>query len=212
MGVTLSPSQAAWANERIHDVGLARRYAVQVLDYRDLDPTQQFDKIVSVGMVEHVGPRQLPTYFRRVYALLKPRGVFLNHGIVQPPAHRGPAPRGRGGFIERHVFPDGDLATLGVAVTRAEEAGFEVRDVESLREHYTHTLRQWLDRLERHEDDAVHLVGDQTFRVWRLFLAASAHAFVTHRVGIAQVLLAKADTSGNSGVPLTREDWYRSPS
>jgi cyclopropane-fatty-acyl-phospholipid synthase len=217
LGVTLSPAQASLANERLFDAGLATRCGVEVIDYRDLDEDQSFDKIVSVGMFEHVGRAQLPTYFGKVFRLLKPGGLFLNHGIIRSP---GPTSRGlagfvqraawrQGAFIDRYVFPDGELVTLEDVVGRAEDVGFEARDVESLREHYALTLRRWVRRLEAAEAQATRLVGPQTYRVWRLYMAASAHAFASHRIGIAQTLFAKPDSYGQVMIPLTRRDLYR---
>jgi cyclopropane-fatty-acyl-phospholipid synthase len=167
-------------------------------------------------MFEHVGRAQLPTYFRAAYALLKPGGLFVNHGIVSAPEmSRGLLERARralwreGKFIDRHVFPDGELVQLDSAIGHAERAGFETRDVESLREHYVLTLRRWIRRLEVREEAAIRVVGAQAYRTWRLYLAASARAFTTARIGIAQVLLAKPDRFGRVRLPLTRTDLYR---
>lgn len=203
VGITLSENQAELANERIDKAGLKNRCRVELRDYRD--ETGDFDKIVSVGMFEHVGESQLAIYFRRAWELLRPRGVFLNHGIgrrTTDPEPKGPT------FISRYVFPDGELVAINAALRYAEETGFEVRDVESLREHYALTLRHWARRLDLHWNEAQKLVGEPTCRVWRLFLAGSAYAFATGALNIYQALLVKPE-NGVSGVPLTRGDWYK---
>ncbi len=204
VGVTLSKNQAALATERIARAGLQERCRVEVRDYRSLDQLSGFDKIVSVGMFEHVGESQLPLYFQHVWRLLRPRGVFLNHGIANraiDPKPKGPT------FISRYVFPDGDLVPINTTLRYAEEAGFEVRDVESLREHYTLTLRHWARRLELHRDQAVRAVDEPTYRVWRLFLPGSAYGFAAGLLNLYQTLLLKPD-EGRSNLPLTRADWY----
>ena len=228
LGITLSEAQATVARERIREDGLEHRCRVEVRDYRDLPPAPAFDKVVSVGMFEHVGRAQLPAYFRAAFRLVSPGGLFLNHGIVSlddARARRGggggggggvdAAPgrrmRGKGRFMDRYVFPDGELVPLAVAAAAAEAAGFETRDVESLREHYALTLRHWLRRLEAGRDEAVALAGEQTYRVWRLYMAASAHAFATAHIGVVQLLLAKPGTGGRVGLPWTRADLLTPP-
>ncbi len=158
-------------------------------------------------MFEHVGRARLSEYFGQAYRLLKPRGVFLNHGIAanatSAPSNwvtRLAAPKS---FVWQYVFPDGELVPIHDALTFAECAGFKVRDVESWREHYARTLRHWVAQLE-----ARRLVDERTYRVWRLYMAAAAHAFDTGLVNVDQTLLAKPDAQGISGLPLTREDWY----
>jgi cyclopropane-fatty-acyl-phospholipid synthase len=217
LGVTLSEQQATLANQRIRADGLEERCRAEVRDYRELAEVEAFDKVVSVGMVEHVGPSQLATYFHQAYRLTKPGGLFLNHGIVLSGNDAAPeASRGwrqlfwrQGQFIERYVFPDGELVPLAEAVRQAERCGFEARDVESLREHYALTLRHWMRRLEASRPAAESLVGAQTFRVWRLYMGGSAHAFSVGRLSVAQVLLAKPDRDGRVPLPLTRADLYR---
>jgi cyclopropane-fatty-acyl-phospholipid synthase len=201
-GITLSEPQARLANERIRRAGLADRCRVEVRDYREVG--ESYDKLVSVGMFEHVGAAKLPEYFRRAYRLLRPGGVFLNHGIARNPsfpARRGPS------FIQRYVFPDGELVPVAATLEAAEGAGFEVRDVESLREHYALTLGHWVRRLEARSEEARRIAGETTCRVWRLYMAGSAHGFRTGRLNVYQALLSKPDR-GESGLPLTRADWY----
>jgi len=211
LGVTLSEKQATLANERIRAAGLAERVRVELRDYRDLSDAS-FDKIVSVGMFEHVGRAKLAEYFAQAYRLLKPRGVFLNHGIA---AQRQPSASNwlariftRESFVWRYVFPDGELVPIHDALAFAHRAGFEVRDVESWREHYARTLRHWVARLESRCDEAQQAVDERTYRVWRFYMAGSAYSFDTARVSVYQALLAKPDARGTSGLPLTREDWY----
>ncbi|MBV9644117.1 MAG: class I SAM-dependent methyltransferase [Verrucomicrobia bacterium] len=204
LGITLSKNQATFANERIKRAGLQGKCRVEVRDYRDLNEVSGFEKIVSVGMFEHVGESQLPLYFQHVWRLLRKGGVFLNHGI----ANRAIDPRPKGPtFISRYVFPDGDLVPINATLRYAEEAGFEVRDVESLREHYKLTLRHWTQRLESCREEALRVVEESTYRVWRLFLPGSAYAFGAGLLNIYQTLLLKPD-EGRSGLPLTRADWY----
>jgi cyclopropane-fatty-acyl-phospholipid synthase len=205
LGITLSQNQAQLANERIARAGLQNHCRVEVRDYRDLNEPGGFDKLISVGMFEHVGENRLPLYFQRAWQLLRPGGVFLNHGI----ALRANELRPKGPtFISRYVFPDGDLVPINATLRYAEEAGFEARDLESLREHYALTLRHWARRLELHRDRALQVVDESTFRVWRLFLPGSAYGFATGPLNVYQTLLLKPD-GGRSGLPLTRNDWYR---
>ena len=206
LGVTLSRPQLELARERIQEAGLSDQCEVRLLDYRDLDEPGVYDKLVSVGMVEHVGESRLQDYFGRAFRLLRPGGVFLNHGIGR--AGTWPKPD-QPTFTDVYVFPDSDLAPLGTVVHAAESAGFEVRDVENLRDHYALTLRHWLRRLEDHADEARRLAGEIKYRIWRLYLAGSAHYFQTGRLDVYQSLLVKSD-NGRSGLPLTRVDWYRS--
>ena len=215
-GITLSENQAALARERIKKAGLSDRCRVEIRDYRTLTESDGYDKISSVGMVEHVGLTHLPVYFASAYRALKPGGLFMNHGIVSLGEAR---PRSVGerifrkfwradAFIDKYVFPDGKLTATHSVVSAAEGAGFEVRDMESLREHYAMTLRHWVRSLEEKAEDAKSLVGDHTFRVWRLYMAASANAFSTAAINIVQTVLAKPDARGKSNIPLTREDLY----
>jgi cyclopropane-fatty-acyl-phospholipid synthase len=205
LGITLSENQAKLANERIARAGLQDCCRVEVRDYRDLNETGGFDKLVSVGMFEHVGEIRLPLYFRHAWQLLRPGGVFLNHGIglrASEPRPNGPT------FITRYVFPDGDLVPINATLRYAEAAGFEVRDVESLREHYAITLRHWARRLELRRDEALQVADEPTYRVWNLFLHGSAYGFASGALNVYQALLLRPD-EGRSGLPLTRNDWYR---
>jgi len=206
IGITLSQPQADLANERIQRAGLSDCCRVDVRDYREIDEPAAYDKLASVGMFEHVGLSQLPAYFQQAWRLLRPGGGFLNHGIALPrslPVRRGPS------FSERYVFPDGELAPISATLRVAEASGFEIRDVESLREHYPLTLRHWVRRLEAHHDEARQLTDEATYRTWRLYMVGSAYGFDNDRLAIYQTLLVKP-SQGMSGLPLTRDDWYAS--
>lgn len=202
LGITLSEPQARLANERIRQEGLENRCRAEVLDYRTVPGDAVFDKVASIGMVEHVGELKLPEYFGHAWRVLRPGGVFLNHGIAHPPQTiRGAS------FSQAYVFPDSQPVPLAVGTRAAESAGFEVRDVESLREHYTLTLRHWVRRLEDRHDEAVKETDESTYRAWRLFMSVSARQFERGIYNVYQSLLVKPD-SGKSNLPLTRADWY----
>jgi len=215
VGITLSQRQVDYARERIAAEGLAGACTIELLDYRELKALGAFDKAASVGMVEHVGEALLPIYFRSVLDALRPGGLFLNHGITvqreKPTGLRALAGRffpERSNFIEQYVFPDGEIPRLAKETEAAEDVGFEVRDVENLREHYASTLRQWVRRLEAHESEARALVGDATYNTWRFYMSGSAHNFATGRLGLVQMLLAKRSADGRSHLPPTRADIY----
>ncbi len=203
-GITLSVPQAELARERIRQAGLASQCRVEICDYREIDPDRQFDKLVSVGMFEHVGEALLPEYFGRAWRLLRPGGVFLNHGIA---ASANWQRNGGDSFIEKYVFPDGELVPLNATIRAAESCGFEVEDVENLRRHYEMTLRHWSRRLQANADEARRLTDDATYRTWRIYMAGSAHGFRVGRMNLCQVLMSKSER-GRSDLPLTREDWY----
>lgn len=204
VGITLSRPQAELAAERAARAGAQERCRIEVRDYRDIEGLGTFDKLVSVGMSEHVGEKRMPEYFRRAFSVLRPEGVFLNHAIARNPGV--PAPPGPS-FTDHYVFPDGDLVPLGTVVRCAEECGFEVRDAENLREHYALTLDHWVRRLEAKRAEAARAVGERTFRIWRLYMAGAAHRFRQGRNSVFQVLLSKP-ADGRCGLPLTRSDWY----
>jgi cyclopropane-fatty-acyl-phospholipid synthase len=207
-GITLSERQAEEARMRIAEAGMEANAEIRVCDYRSLTgEANRYDAIASVGMAEHVGREQLPNYFATIRRLLKPCGIFLNHAIGE-----GIIPRGENSndsFIERYVFPDGDIPPLPMMLRAAESAGFEIRDVENLREHYGLTLRCWLRNLEARHSEARAFVSEETYRVRRLYLAGSGHCFRCGQLGVYQTLLAKLDDTGAAGLLLTREDWYR---
>ncbi len=202
VGVTISHRQAQWARAAVERAGLSDRVEIRVQDYRDVGDGP-YDAISSIGMFEHVGAAKLDEYFTRLYALLRPQGRLLNHGIAR---HSGRARMARRGFMQRYVFPDGELHEVGSVVSRIQRAGFEARNVEGLREHYDRTLRHWVANLEASWDDAVRYAGAGRARVWRLYMAASACLFADAKIQIHQVLAVKPAADGTSGMPL-RPDW-----
>ena len=208
-GITLSQPQAELANARIQSAGLAEKCRVLIQDYRQIDELQAYDVLVSVGMFEHVGAALLPAYFEQAYRLLRKGGVFLNHGIACSIADEG-RPNGSS-FSQAYVFPDGELVPVSVTVRAAEEGGFEVRDVESLREHYVLTLRHWVKALEAHHTQSLEVVDEPIYRTWRLYMSGSAYGFSVGNLNLYQTLLVKPQDDGRSGLPLRREDWYRPP-
>ena len=208
-GIMLSEPQGKWARARIAEAGLDSHAEIELRDYRDIaaNGAELYDAIESVGMAEHVGRERLRDYFARAYRVLKPGGVFLNQAIGEDIVTR---PDNRGGsFIEQYVFPDGDIPPLSIMLAAAESAGFEIRDVENLREHYALTLRHWLGRLEANHDEALRFVDEATYRIWRLYLAGSAHGFQRGYMAVYQTLLAKPGTAGRVDLPLRRDDWYQ---
>lgn len=209
LGVTLSEKQAQFAQARIEAEGLTSVCTVELKDYRNVTEGP-FDKVVSVGMVEHVGRENLSTYFGHMFSLLKAGGVFLNHGITllhEPFKSRRET---RHGFFAKYIFPDGDVQPIGYVLERATGVGFEIRDVECLREHYAATLKCWRERFDSARDKIVALVGLQTFRLWRLYLLAAGWGFHVGHHSIYQTVLFKAADSRSAldHLPLTRDDWY----
>lgn len=205
-GITLSRQQVNYANQRIADAGLSDRARVLMKDYREMEAEDGFyDALVSVGMFEHVGEKLLPTYFTQAYRLVKPGGVFLNHGVARQTGDPG---RLAYSFSNAYVFPDGELLPISQSLKAAEEAGFEVRDVESLREHYALTLRHWVRNLEAHHDQALAFVDEPTYRVWRVAMSYPAHMHSSGMMNLYQTLFVRPDATGASHLPLTREDWY----
>lgn len=204
IGITLSERQRALAQERIRAEGLTTFCTVELRDYRDV-PSDPFDKLVSVGMFEHVGNENLALYFAKAWRALKPGGLFLNHGISGRTSGRE---RLKSDFVDRYVFPDGELCDIGAALERAELAGFEVIDVESLRPHYALTLRHWVRRLDEHQEEALRYVDEPTFRVWQLFMNGAAYYFDIGRLNVYQTLLSKPTAEGCSRVPWSRADLY----
>jgi cyclopropane-fatty-acyl-phospholipid synthase len=205
-GVTLSGQQLNVARERIATAGLDDRVSVELQDYRDIPGESVYDKVASIGMFEHVGLKNLPAYFGTVHRLLKPHGLFLNHGITHD--SEGWQKSLSTEFINRYVFPDGQLDNISNIQHAMERGKFEIADVEALRPHYALTLRHWVARLERNRERALQFVNEATFRVWRLYMAACALEFEEGGVGIYQVLAAKR-AAGALPVPLTREYMYR---
>jgi len=201
-GITLSRRQAEVADQRISAAGLSRRCRIEVRDFRDVHGDQMYDKIISIGMVEHVGKHRLGSYYEQAMALLGPGGVFLTQGIGTRDGQPALGP-----FANRYVFPDAEVLPVQDIVLAAERSGFEVRDMESLREHYALTLNAWGRRLEQHHQEAVRVVGEVTYRVWRAYMGMAGYLFRRGRLSLYHTLCVKAQ-DGRAGLPLTREDWY----
>ncbi|MFJ2922779.1 MULTISPECIES: class I SAM-dependent methyltransferase [unclassified Streptomyces] len=204
-GVTLSVEQAAFARKRIAEEGLTDRIEIRVQDYRDVRDGP-YDAISSIGMAEHVGAVRFREYADDLYALLKPGGRLLNHQIARRPEPDESAYH-VDDFIDAYVFPDGELAPVGRTLATLEEAGFEARDVESLREHYALTLRRWVANLEEHWDRAVGMTTPGRARVWRLYMAASALSFEHNKIGVNQILVVRPAEGGASRTPLRARAW-----
>jgi cyclopropane-fatty-acyl-phospholipid synthase len=203
-GITLSRRQAEVANQRVVESGLSRRCRIEVRDYRDVQGEELYDKILSVGMIEHVGRAQLAGFVERAERLLRPGGGFLVQGIG--------ASDGRsslGAFADRYVFPDAEWAPLHEVVRAAQSRGFDVRDVENMREQYALTVDAWRSRLEHRHREASQLVGEVTYRIWRLSLAAAAYLFRAGRLAVYETLCVKA--ASRPAWPVLRDDWYESP-
>ncbi|HEY5359912.1 MAG TPA: cyclopropane-fatty-acyl-phospholipid synthase family protein [Streptosporangiaceae bacterium] len=203
LGVTLSEQQASWAQRAIKEAGLSDLAEVRHMDYRDVTETD-FDAVSSIGLTEHIGKTELPGYFSFLYGKLKPRGRLLNHCITRPD-NKGPAVV-KDGFINRYVFPDGELEGPGYLFSLIHDTGFEVRHSENLREHYAMTLAGWCANLDDHWDEAVAEVGEGTARVWRLYMAGSRLGFERNQIQLHQILGVKLDSDGSAGMPL-RPDW-----
>jgi cyclopropane-fatty-acyl-phospholipid synthase len=207
LGATLSEQQAAWAQEAIEKAGLSGLAEVRHLDYRDVRETG-FDAVSSIGLTEHIGVRQLPGYFAFLLGKLRPEGRLLNHCITHPD-NTEPAAR-KSGFINRYVFPDGELEGPGYLISLMTDTGFEVRHEENLREHYAMTLAAWGANLDAHWKEAVAEVGPGTARVWRLYMAGSRLGFDRNQIQLHQVLGTKLTAEGVSGMPL-RPTWTERP-
>jgi cyclopropane-fatty-acyl-phospholipid synthase len=207
-GITLSRNQYEHALRTIKRRGLEDKVTVELIDYRDLQGEGQYDKIASVGMFEHVGLKNLPTYFSVAHRLLKPGGLFLNHGITS--AEGGWKKSDTTEFINRYVFPDGQLDTISTVQQVMEDARFEIHDVENLRPHYALTLREWVRRLEQRHEEALKYVPESTYRIWRFYMAISATKFEEDCSGVYQILASRR-AAYSRPVPLTRRDLYRRP-
>ncbi|WP_455920894.1 C17 cyclopropane fatty acid synthase CfaB [Pseudomonas putida] len=208
-GITLSKEQLKLARKRVKAEGLEHLVELQLLDYRDLPQDGRFDKVVSVGMFEHVGHANLQVYCERLFGAVREGGLVMNHGITAKHTDGRPVGRGAGDFIERYVFPHGELPHMAMMSAHISEAGFEVVDVESLRLHYAKTLDHWSKRLEANLEKAAAMVPEQALRIWRLYLAGCSYAFAHGWINIHQILAVKAYSDGTHGLPWTREDLYR---
>jgi len=203
VGITISKEQAERARERVKEAGVDDLVEIRLQDYREMG-NEQFDAISSIGMAEHVGAAKIDQYFECLRKALAPTGRLLNHAISSV----GGSKLGRKSFVGRYVFPDGELMDVGDTVLAMERNGFEVRDVESLREHYAQTLKHWVANLEARWDDAVAAADEPHARIWRLYMAGSAVGFTDGGVNIHQVLGVVPTAAGEASVPRTRTDWY----
>ena len=210
VGVTLSERQCEYARSSIAAAGLADRIEIRLQDYRDVPEREGFDRIVSVGMYEHVGIANLPTYFARIAELLAPGGAVLNHGITvcDRNGHAG-GPHG-GEFIDRHVFPGGELPHISRVLYELSGARLEIADVEDLRAHYPPTLLHWVRRLDAKREQAIAAGGEQRYRIWRMYMAGMAHAFDSGLLSVAQVLAYKPHADRLARRPWTRDYQYGS--
>jgi cyclopropane-fatty-acyl-phospholipid synthase len=212
VGITLSQNQFDLARERVATEKLTDRVEVLLLDYRELRERfdgDVFDKVASVGMFEHVGLENLREYFESITGVLRDRGLFLNHGITSSDLDNRPIGSGVGDFVHKYVFPHGELPHLHVATREMARAGFEILDVESLRPHYAKTLQHWSRRLDAHLEAAARSVSDRTLRIWRAYLAGSAHGFAQGWMSVYQLLGSRQARPGASDSPLTRDYIYR---
>jgi cyclopropane-fatty-acyl-phospholipid synthase len=205
VGLTLAGKQAEWAERANAEAGLADRIRIAYCDYREMTFDAEFDAVTSVGMTEEVGARNLPVYLRGVARALRPGGVYLHHAINIRP--HTPFPRWTA-FARKYVFPNGDLQTLPFVHTEAARVGFEVRDVENLREHYSLTLRAWVRALEANRDEVVRITDEMTYRIYRLYMAGATMGFDSGVYQLNQTLFVSPVAAGVAGLPLTREGWY----
>jgi len=206
-GVTLSAQQAEYAQAAIRRAGLGGRARVDFMDYRDLPADLRFDKVAAVGVIEHIGIANYGSYFARVHELLTPGGLFLNHGITHEKQWRRSS---QTDFLERYVFPNGEMDNVSHILDVLERARFEILDVEGLRAHYARTTRQWVERLQANAARARALVSERVYRTWLTYLAASSVAFTQGSLGLYQVVAARPDPGMREAVPTTREAIYAS--
>jgi cyclopropane-fatty-acyl-phospholipid synthase len=205
VGVTLSENQFALATQRVREAGLEHLIEIRLQDYRDV--RGQFDRITSVGMFEHVGLRHLPEYFSAVNALLAPEGIVMNHGITTTDPDNGETPYGGGEFIEKYVFPHGELAHIGNVLNAMQQGALEVTDVENLRRHYARTCAIWTDNFEAHGERVRELAGDKRYRIWHVYLAGCAYAFEQDWISLYQIVGRKAGQR-SATLPWSRKHMY----
>jgi len=207
-GITLSRNQYEFVSKRIKEEGLEGRCEVRLQDYRDVPEKGAFDKIASVGMFEHVGLRNLETYFAKLNSLLADGGLVMNHGITSSDPDSRWVGMGAGEFIDRYVFPQGEVPHLSRVLREIARAGFEVVDAESLRRHYARTCLEWAKRLEQHREQAIASAGEKRYRIWQIYLAGCSHGFAQEWMNIYQ-LLARKQGGAINPLPLTRDYMYR---
>lgn len=200
VGVTISKEQFEYAKQRIKDEGIADLCEVRLLDYRDIEGEEVYDKVVSIGMFEHVGTKNLPVYFNKIKSLLKPNGIFLNHGITNRVDKQLSSNEGK--FIQKYIFPGGELKNISYVLEQMEIAGFDIVDVECLRQHYYKTLKCWVENLKSNMNEAVKITNENLYRTWILYMAGCAINFQDDYISVYQVLLEKQNKGFN--MPLTR--------
>ncbi|VEE18168.1 C17 cyclopropane fatty acid synthase CfaB [Ectopseudomonas mendocina] len=207
-GITLSEAQLELGRQRVAEEGLEGQVTLELLDYRDLPQDGRFDKVVSVGMFEHVGHANLPLYCEHLFGAVRAGGLVMNHGITSRFTDGRPVGRGAGEFIDRYVFPQGELPHLATMAKAISDAGLEVVDVESLRLHYARTLHLWSQGLERRLQEAAQWVPEKSLRIWRLYLAGCAYGFQHGWMNLHQILAVKPRDDGGHDLPWTRADLY----
>ena len=207
-GITLSREQLELARERVAAQGLQEQITLELMDYRDLPQDGRFDKVVSVGMFEHVGHANLPLYCQRLFGAVRPGGLVMNHGITARHIDGRPVGHGAGEFIDRYVFPHGELPHLVNISSCISDVGLEIVDVESLRLHYARTLDFWSERLEAQLEQAKRMVPERALRIWRLYLAGCAYGFRHNWINLHQILASKPLADGSHELPWSRADLY----
>lgn len=207
-GITLSSNQHDYAARRIQQLGLEKSCDVRLMDYRDMPENEPFDKVASVGMFEHVGRKNLPQYFAKIYRLLKPGGLVLNHGITLNSPDQDELGSDIGEFIDDYVFPGGELVHVSRVIDEMSIQGLECWDIESLRPHYARTLWHWVERLEANRKAVLGIVDEKIFRIWHVYMAGSAHGFERGWMSIYQVLAGRPSAEGTLAFPLTRDYIY----
>jgi cyclopropane-fatty-acyl-phospholipid synthase len=206
VGITLSKNQHALATERVREAGLQNQVEIRLEDYRDVEGC--FDRITSVGMFEHVGIRHLPDYFSRIRQLMADDGLAMNHGITTTDADNGETAWGGGEFIEKYVFPHGELPHIGHVLRAMQQGGLEALDVENLRRHYAKTCSVWAENFESNADRIKQMVDPRRYRIWRVYLAGCAYAFAQDWISLNQIVCSKAGRDVSS-LPLSRRYMYQ---
>lgn len=209
VGITLSENQAMLARERIARAGLTDRIEIRLQDYRDIEGS--FDKITSIGMFEHVGIQNLTSYFQKIHSVLAEGGIVMNHGITSTDHDNGETPFGNGEFIEKYVFPYGQLPHLSTAIKSMQMGGLEVYDIENLRRHYARTCTLWLRRFEANAQKIIALVGERRYRIWRVYLAGCSYAFDQDWISLYQIVAVKAGANPYQ-LPWSRQYMYSNQS
>ena len=209
-GITLSQSQYDYVQSLVAQRGLKNRVEVRLMDYREMQEQEAYDKIASVGMFEHVGRRQLTAYFRKIHDLLKSGGLAMNHGITAAALRSQGLGSGISEFVDEYVFPGGELPHVSEVMEHARHGGLECLDAENLRPHYGRTLWEWVARLEMHAQEACHMIGEKKYRIWRIYMAGSAYAFDQGWMELWQVVAGKAKAGEQPNYPFNRDYMYSS--